>query len=214
MPKAIAKRQTKRPAPYKLRASTANMTALAPPMGHWMPPSHHHQHQQSMSWSDQTNYPYSYTQSLNQNYMPTLPTVVGPTPIAQPAPGQSTPWTIDEDNTLVEAKSQGLGWNDIHQRHFPLKSGNACRKRHERLMQKIRTTNWDDGRVARVMTEYNKAGVRERFWAELAARIGEDRWEDVERVVREQKFLHLAVGGDKTPTTPTRESVLTAFSLI
>ena len=85
----------------------------------------------------------------------------------------------------MDAKSQGLGWNEIHQRHFPLKSGNACRKRHERLIQKLRTTNWDDGRIRKVMTAYNNPGIREQFWTELANRVGEDRWEDVERVVCE-----------------------------
>lgn len=85
----------------------------------------------------------------------------------------------------MDAKSQGLGWNEIHQRHFPLKSGNACRKRHERLMQKLRTTNWDDGRIRKVMAAYNNPGIREQFWTDLANRVGEDRWEDVERVVCE-----------------------------
>ena len=85
---------------------------------------------------------------------------------------------------LIDAKSQGLGWNEIHQRFFPNKSGNACRKRHERLMVKLRTTEWDNARIQRVMAAYNEPGVREEFWSGIAHRFGE-RWEDVEKVVRQ-----------------------------
>ena len=82
----------------------------------------------------------------------------------------------------MDAKGSGLGWNEIHQKFFPNKSGNACRKRHERLMVKLRTTDWDDQRIRRVMNEYNAAGLRQDFWTQIARRLGE-RWEDVERVV-------------------------------
>ena len=128
---------------------------------------------------------YSNAQAMTQPYMHHLPAPVQPPQLTQPQPGQSAPWTAEEDNTLMDAKSQGLGWNDIHQRYFPMKSGNACRKRHERLMQKLRTTDWDEDRIKRVMTEYNTVGVRERFWTVIATRVGEQRWEDVERVVCE-----------------------------
>jgi hypothetical protein len=59
-------------------------------------------------------------------------------------------------------------------------------------MLKLRTTSWDDGRVARVMAEYAGEGgngdgrsERERFWRGVARRAGEreDGWSDVERVV-------------------------------
>ena len=83
----------------------------------------------------------------------------------------------------MDAKSSGLGWNEIHQKYFTNKSGNACRKRHERLMVKLRTTDWDDERIKQVMAAYNSPGVRQEFWTEIARRVGE-RWEDVERVVR------------------------------
>lgn len=82
----------------------------------------------------------------------------------------------------MDAKGSGLGWNDIHEKFFPNKSGNACRKRHERLMVKLRTTDWDDSRIKRVMAVYNDPGIREEFWSRIAQRCGE-RWQDVEKVV-------------------------------
>ena len=100
-------------------------------------------------------------------------------------PDQSAPWTTHDDEVLTNAKAAGLGWNDIHQRYFPAKSGNACRKRHERLMQRIRRTDWDDDRIERVLAEYNRGGVREDFWSSIASRVGE-RWEDCEREVLRQ----------------------------
>ncbi|RMD39707.1 hypothetical protein DV735_g5426, partial [Chaetothyriales sp. CBS 134920] len=100
-------------------------------------------------------------------------------------PQQAAPWTNGEDALLLDAKSKGLGWNDIHERYFPTKSGNACRKRHERLMVKLRTTDWDETRVRRVWNEYVREGVRREFWEPIAQRCGE-QWEDVERVCFQQ----------------------------
>ena len=68
-------------------------------------------------------------------------------------------WTINDDSTLLDAKSRGLGWNEIHQRFFPYKSGSACRKRHERLMVKLRTTELDNTGIELVMTTLKSPGV-------------------------------------------------------
>ena len=189
MPKRTTKRETKRPAPYDLRlpvsrqTSTSMATALASPMSPWPP-----QHSQS-TWDPNMGY---YPQQTHQSMMQYnhIPISAPPPPLPQPVqtsshPGQSAPWTTNEDSTLIDAKSRGLGWNEIHQRFFPNKSGNACRKRHERLMVKLRTTEWDNARIERVMTAYNMPGVREEFWGNIAVRFGE-RWEDVEKVVCQQ----------------------------
>lgn len=142
---------------------------MASPVGHWNP---------QMSWPDMTYQPMD----------PMIPTYQ-PQPVMPPQhtpilshPSQSAPWTTREDDVLIDAKSRGMGWNEIHQKYFPAKSGNACRKRHERLMQKMRTTDWDEGRIRKVMLAYNARGMREEMWSRLADRVGE-RWEDVERVV-------------------------------
>ena len=186
MPKRPTKRETKRPAPYDFKApasrktSTTMAAALVSPMSPW--PPHHHQ---SM-WDPHMGY---YPQQ-HQPMMPNRMTISAPPPPPQvqaPShPGQSAPWTSAEDSALIDAKSQGLGWNEIHHRFFPNKSGNACRKRHERLMVKIRTTEWSDIRIQNVMNAYNSPGVREHFWRRIAEPYGE-RWEDVEKVVCQQQ---------------------------
>ena len=187
MPKRPTKRETKRPAPYGLKApasrqtSTSMAAALVSPMTPWTP---HHSHHQSM-WDPHMGYYPQQHQPMMQNHMPI--SAPPPQPVQAPShPGQSAPWTSAEDSALIDAKSQGLGWNEIHQRFFPNKSGNACRKRHERLMVKIRTTEWSEGRIQNVMNAYNSPGVREHFWRRIAEPFGE-RWEDVEKVVCQQQ---------------------------
>ena len=113
-------------------------------------------------------------------------------PQTQHHPGQSAPWTQDEDNFLIDLKDSGLGWSEIHQKFFPKKSGNACRKRHERLMVQLRTTDWDDQRIRRVMNEYNAPGVPQPSYIQIARRLGE-RWEDVERVINAQLYARSAL---------------------
>lgn len=98
----------------------------------------------------------------------------------------------------MDAKSEGLAWNDIKLKYFPNKTGNACRKRHERLMQKLRTTDWDEARIRRVTNAYTTSGARERFWKEIARRVDEDRWEDVERVVRRPGLTWNTLSANRT----------------
>lgn len=80
----------------------------------------------------------------------------------------------------MDAKARGLAWDEIHKRYFPFKSGNACRKRHERVLAKARDTDWDEGRIQRVLNEYNRR--REQIWRTLSDGVGE-RWEEVEKLV-------------------------------
>jgi len=97
-----------------------------------------------------------------------------------PRPGQSGPWTHEEDEILKAERGRGSGWDDIHKMHFPGKSGNACRKRYERLSIKARDTSWDDGRINKLLSIYSRH--RESVWRPVADEAGE-KWEDVERVV-------------------------------
>lgn len=188
MPKKLTKRETKRAAPYNLRPDRTNTSVtpitttmaatVASPMQHspWVP---HHSY--STSWS------HPHMGYDPQPMMPTYIPMAPPQP-ALPQPGQSAPWTIEEDNILIDAKAQGLGWNEIHDRYFKAKSGNACRKRHERLMVKLRTTDWDETRIRKVMNAYNAPGLRQQLWSRVAAEVDE-RWEDVERVVRRYQIF-------------------------
>jgi hypothetical protein len=182
MPKAKSKRQTTRPAPYNLRTAAANMTAvMQSPMNWGQPP------QPDYSWSGPQ---YSAYQQMTHSLPQSMPTsyMSMPTPAHQQAthtrqPSQSVPWTDAEDEILIEAKSKGQGWKEIAN-YFPGKSDNACRKRHERITFKRKADkNWDDARRKRAFQAYTDSTIRERFWREVAKKIGEESWEDVEEVV-------------------------------
>src|ERR1700679_2374455 len=47
----------------------------------------------------------------------------------------STQWSTKDDETLMTARASGLNWQPIASKYFPSKTANACRKRHERLME-------------------------------------------------------------------------------
>jgi Myb-like DNA-binding domain len=96
-------------------------------------------------------------------------------------PTQNGPWTTEEDEILSAYRTQGYGWAQIQEKHFPGKSANACRKRHERLMTKRRSAAWDESRLESLAVNYR--GMREHIWRCLADRLGE-KWEHVEKIVR------------------------------
>lgn len=45
-------------------------------------------------------------------------------------------WSTKDDEILIQLRAQGVSWNQMASEHFPSKTGNACRKRHERLMER------------------------------------------------------------------------------
>ena len=120
--------------------------------------------------------PAAYLQPV-PNTMPSAPHMQRE---SLPRPGQSGPWNSDEDNVLLDAKSRGMSWEEIHSQHFPNKSANACRKRHERVLAKMRNTDWDDNRIQRVTLAYNRH--RQSMWEPLCKELGESMPE-VEKVV-------------------------------
>lgn len=97
-------------------------------------------------------------------------------PPSNPATG---PWTQEEDEILLDAKQKGMQWSVIHEKFFPLKTGNACRKRHERLLAKKRA-DWTEAQLEDLAVAYQ--GMRGKIWTPLADAVGE-RWEKVEAVV-------------------------------
>ncbi|KAF2461388.1 hypothetical protein BDY21DRAFT_85184 [Lineolata rhizophorae] len=94
----------------------------------------------------------------------------------------STTWSADDDEQLMRARAQGLNWQPIAARFFPGKTANACRKRHERLMERQKAENWDGVRLETLATEYARA--RRAMWTMLGERVGE-KWTVVEQKVRE-----------------------------
>lgn len=94
-------------------------------------------------------------------------------------PSQS--WPPENDNMLMQARQQGMNWQPIASQYFPDKTANACRKRHERLMEKRNSAdNWDGVKMETLAKAY--ADVREQMWKILAERVGE-KWQAVEAKV-------------------------------
>ncbi|KAG4217620.1 hypothetical protein PC116_g33900, partial [Phytophthora cactorum] len=86
-------------------------------------------------------------------------------------------WTVQDDQNLLAARQQGLNWAQIQSSYFPNKSPNACRKRHERLMERKGADDWDNRKLERLAKEY--MSMRKEIWQPLAARTGE-KWIVVE----------------------------------
>ncbi|RCI13496.1 hypothetical protein L249_5595 [Ophiocordyceps polyrhachis-furcata BCC 54312] len=119
-------------------------------------PQHHQRHQ------DQPDYD-SYTEHV-------------PLPPSQHR-ASSGAWSPQNDHQLVAARMQGLNWGQIKDAYFPSKTANACRKRHERLMERRGAEDWDHRKLQRLAKEY--MSMRREIWSGLAARTGE-RWNVVE----------------------------------
>lgn len=209
MPKRPTTRSTtQRAVPYQLRSVSTtsqanNMTvAVSPmlPMG-WNPmQQHQHQHQQHqqypMEWPQPHQYdPYQHEVMLPQNTSLRTP-LSGAPPVQQvQAPvvpvtsshshsnSGSGPWTAEMDEILIEWHRR-MKWDQIAEKFFHnTKTGNACRKRHARVvMERKEPARWDQERVQKVIDAYNREGMREKLWSALADATNE-RWQDVERLV-------------------------------
>jgi Myb-like DNA-binding domain len=103
-----------------------------------------------------------------------------PSPAAVPARASSGAWTPADDAQLMAARAQGLNWQPIQQAYFPNKTPNACRKRHERLMDRRNSDDWDVVKFETLAKEY--MGMRREIWAPLGAKTGE-KWAVVEAKV-------------------------------
>ncbi|KAI0126292.1 myb family transcription factor [Xylariales sp. AK1849] len=114
-------------------------------------------------------------QPMQPQYDPYSGTVVPP-PI--PHRASSGAWSHHDDRNLLAARQQGLNWAQIRDNYFPNKSPNACRKRHERLMERKGADDWDARKLERIAKEY--MSMRKEIWQPLAARVGE-KWNVVEQ---------------------------------
>ena len=104
---------------------------------------------------------------------------LNPSPLGNDRP--STAWSQEDDSLLMLSRAQGMNWLPIAKTHFPKKTPNACRKRHERLMEKQNQEKWDDGVRLEVLAQaYSE--VREMMWKILADKVGE-KWQHVENKV-------------------------------
>jgi hypothetical protein len=89
-------------------------------------------------------------------------------------------WNPTDDQTLMAARAQGMNWQPIQQSYFPSKTPNACRNRHERLMERRSADDWDSIRLETLAKNY--MGMRREIWQGLAAQTGE-KWNVVEHKV-------------------------------
>lgn len=89
-------------------------------------------------------------------------------------------WTREDDRQLLQARAKGLNWGQVKDK-FSNKSANACRKRHERLMERKDADDWDNRKMEQLAKEY--MSMRKEIWAPLASRVGE-KWNVVEAKVR------------------------------
>lgn len=180
MPKQPATRKTTRVAPYPL--STASN--MASQVAYFQVPSHTPISSHTPTdWSSGYTYPGQHTlMQLPEVMNPMPPTPHNlPQPSPSPQPAQGGPWSTEEDEILCDYRTRGFGWSQIQEKHFPGKSANACRKRHERLMTKRRSTDWDESRLENLAVSYRQ--MRQQIWGPLADSLGE-KWEHVEKAVR------------------------------
>lgn len=112
---------------------------------------------------------------------PTAPAAAMPQSI--PHRASSGAWSPQDDKNLIAARQQGLNWNQIQTNYFPNKTSNACRKRHERLMERKGADDWDARRLEKIAKEYMT--MRKEIWQPLAQRVGE-KWQVVEARVSVQ----------------------------
>jgi uncharacterized protein YyaL (SSP411 family) len=80
----------------------------------------------------------------------------------------------------MAARAQGMNWAPIQQAYFPSKTPNACRKRHERLMDKRSADDWDGLKLGNLAKTY--MAMRKEIWSGLAAQTAE-KWNVVEQKV-------------------------------
>jgi hypothetical protein len=145
-----------------------------------LPPQPHHQHQNSLGQQQHFSMPHQHQQHPHhQQQQAPLPS-----PSHHPAPTSLRPssgaWTPHDDSTLMSARASGMNWAPIQSAYFPSKTPNACRKRHERLMERRSADDWDGMKVESMAKIYME--MRKEIWAPLAERCGE-KWGVVEQKV-------------------------------
>lgn len=121
----------------------------------------------------------------------------------------ATPWNSSDDKRLIDARQKGLSWKHIAPEHFPDKTANACRKRHERLMDKRNNQdNWDGQKFETLARAYYEN--REKIWRILAEPLNE-KWEDVERKVCRTIFYIVSHDSKSENPFPAQNSLFTPF---
>lgn len=94
-------------------------------------------------------------------------------------------WTPERDDLLVECHEKKMKWDQIAQQCFGGKvSGNACRKRHSRvLLERQEPARWDEQKTSYMLGVYNE-DLRQRMWSLYAQAAGNGvTWQECEKFV-------------------------------
>ncbi|RDL31049.1 uncharacterized protein BP5553_09838 [Venustampulla echinocandica] len=129
-----------------------------------------------------TGGPVQHPMVAQQQYAP-----MPPAPLTS-IRASSGAWNPTDDQTLMAARAQGMNWAPIQQAYFPNKTPNACRKRHERLMERRSADDWDGVKLENMAKTY--MGMRREIWSGLAAQTGE-KWNVVEQKCMSQGLKNL-----------------------
>ncbi|CZR60790.1 uncharacterized protein PAC_10686 [Phialocephala subalpina] len=162
--------------------------------------------QQSQAYAAMQN-AQSFTTPLHpmQHPLSLHPTPTSFTPAQATIRESSIAWNPQDDATLMAARAQGMNWAPIHWTYFPSKTPNACRKRHERLMERRNVDDWDGIKIENLAKHY--MAMRREIWAPLAAATGE-KWSVVEQKCMSQGLKNL-----QTPSRSCsgRERILESY---
>ncbi len=111
---------------------------------------------------------------------------------SQPYPRSSTlaaieanrfagPWSALDDEHLMQARQRGMNWAPIAQEFFPRRSADACRRRHEKIMDGISTSeDWAPPKLEEMAKLY--LDLRKQMWSLMAYRLGESWWKVEDKV--------------------------------
>jgi hypothetical protein len=112
---------------------------------------------------------------------------------AEPQPGHrnTVNWSSADDEVLAAARAAGLNWQSTAAKHFPNKTANACRKRHERMVERRTHEDWTTKRLDTLAVQYME--LRKEIWGPLAAKVGE-RWNVVEAKASRKRKPHVNKG--------------------
>lgn len=157
--------------PTSLATASYDPYAVAPLTMQPPPASSHHGHHSHHSSTSSAAY---------HHLTPDPQTRIPPSSLPAQHRASSGAWTASDDQTLLGARASGQNWAQIQQNYFPTKTPNACRKRHERLMERKGADDWDNRKLEIMAKEY--MSLRKEIWAPLAQRTGE-KWNVVEQKV-------------------------------
>jgi Myb-like DNA-binding protein len=91
-------------------------------------------------------------------------------------------WSEEQDDLLWAARAENQHWSELCARHFPDKTPNACRKRHERLREMRKAKRYEWARFPELTSAYVE--VREEMWKMLVDRLEEKMdWKVIEKTV-------------------------------